>query len=338
MVRTRVLTFIGALLSLVMVFSMLTVTPVHAAIKKNVPAEVNKVLSEINKFRKSKGLKPVKVNTTISGMSAAWSAKMADSGKFSHNPNYARDKRVNQNWKRAGEIIAYNGGSPSGLVKQWINSPPHNKIMSTASHNVVGIGLAYNKSGKRIYGTVNFYTYSKLPKNTYTSFPTPKPKYSTKGAIGNYYKKYKKTTGAPTSNQKTLTKPSGAVQYFKNGRVYWSKSTGARFVKGAILTAYKKQNTHRSSIGYPSSGQIKTKTATYQKFQKGRIVWSSKTGAKTVKGAILTRWVKAGGTGSKVGIPTGNQYKSGKNIRQNFTKGYMTYNKKSGTKIYYKKK
>lgn len=144
----------------------------YAAGNKNIPAQVNELLGYINNFRTNKGLKKVQINVNISKVSLDWSAYMADKNYFEHNPNYHKDSRVDQGWRKAGEIIAYNGGSVVGLFNQWVNSPGHNKIMSDGDYNIVGIGLATNSNG-RLYGTVNFFRYDKTIAGTYNQYPTP---------------------------------------------------------------------------------------------------------------------------------------------------------------------
>lgn len=230
-----------------------------------------------------------------------------------------------------------------------------------------------------------------------TAKPTT-PKYVTKGAIGTFYKKNSKMTGAPTGNEKKISKPAGSYQWFKNGKVYYSKKTGAHFIKsGTFNNAYKAVKYEKGSLGYPTSEIKKFKYrsgGTYQNFEKGMITYSKQTGAQVMtttmlnkwkslgweksvaklptkamkcglkdggcyqqfeggklhwskksgvhftkdKAAIQNAWIKAKGTSGKLGYPTTEEFKSGSKLRQNFTGGYITWDKKSGAKIYYSKK
>lgn len=344
MTKTRLTTLLAIILSLAFTITLaVTPTAAHAVDRKNVPSEVNQLLNKINTLRAKKKLPKVKINLDASKVALDWSTKMAGGGRFDHNPKYTTDKRIDQNWWGAAENIAY-AGSVTGLYNAWLNSRPHYLNMVEKQYNVVGIGIARSRHGT-VYGTVAFYTYDGYPKNTYTSYPTPKPapKYTTKGAIGKYYAKHKKVTGAPTSNEKKVTKPNGYYQSFKNGTVYYySSKTGAHLSKnGAIRTAYKKTKYEKGVLGFPTTDEKAfkyKKGAKYQSYQKGMITYSSKTGARVLKGSFQSKWKKLGWEKSKLGLPTGNEYKSGSYIKQKFEKGHMAYSKKTGVKVNYTKK
>ena len=43
----------------------------------------------------------------------------------------------------------------------------------------------------------------------------------------------------------------GAMNRFQGGHVYWSRDTGAHWVIGSILTAYRAQGYQAGALGYP---------------------------------------------------------------------------------------
>ena len=135
-------------------------------------AQVQQVFDGINAFRKSKGLKPVRFYVNAAKVSQDWSTRMANTGVFEHNPDYGYDPRVagRTAW---GEIIAARDDRRGqGLVQQWIDSPPHNKIMSDPNYTVIGVGIAFSdeRGGRyEMYGTANFFRYSSEPTGTYSS-------------------------------------------------------------------------------------------------------------------------------------------------------------------------
>ncbi|WP_139186714.1 FG-GAP-like repeat-containing protein [Arthrobacter crystallopoietes] len=145
--------------------------------------QVQQVFDGINKFRASKGLKPVKFYVSGSKVSQDWSTHMAANDWFDHNPQYSLDKRT-PGWNAAGEIIAARWDrNGQGLVDQWIKSPPHNAAMSNPAFNVIGVGVAFTDGDYRthpdrysMYGTVNLYGYSTTPSGVYSS---PNAYYST---------------------------------------------------------------------------------------------------------------------------------------------------------------
>jgi hypothetical protein len=91
--------------------------------------------------------------------------------------------------------------------------------------------------------------------------------------------------GLPTSDE-TSAPNGGRVSHFQGGDVYWSASTGANVVYGAIFQEYKRLGGAGSFLGLPSSDEMSGGVGSrVSYFQHGAIVWSSQTGAITVKGS-----------------------------------------------------
>jgi len=108
--------------------------------------------------------------------------------------------------------------------------------------------------------------------------------------------------------------------------------------KGAIATYYKK---NKVKTGAPKANETSTKAATKtvgkkQSFSHGGVYSSSKTGTHLNKGAIKTAYAKVKYEKGKLGFPTSDEFKSGGKIKQNFQKGYITYTKSQGAKVYTK--
>lgn len=168
--------------------------------------------------------------------------------------------------------------------------------------------------------------------------PTTPPKTTivTKGKIGEFYKKNKSMTGAPTANEKKISSPSGYYQWFKNGKVYYSSKTGAHFVKsGTFNNAYKSVKYEKGSLGYPTSEIKKFKYrsgASYQNFQKGMITYHKKTGAQVMTSTMMKKWKSLGWERSIGKLPTSSMkcglVKDG--CYQNFEVGKQYWTKKTG--------
>lgn len=336
----RIIALMTALFALVAGSFIISPTPkASAATGKNNTAEVNEMLDLLNEFRQDKGLSKVKVDIQISQVSVDWSAKMADTGDFKHNPNYASDSRIPAGKRAWGEIVAWNSmGDVEFLFNQWVKSAPHNAIMSNGAYNTVGIGLAYNSKGA-IYGTINFYKYDKALSTSYSTYPGKTVNgYVLKGNIGNYYTKNSAKTGKPLMNERKLSNPSGVYQKFEKGTVYWSSGNGTHLVKGGIKNGYKRAGYEKGSLGFPIGDEVQFKYAKgkyYQKFENGMITWSSSTQGHELKGGILSKWKSLGWERSKLGLPTSAEYKSGGKTRQNFENGYITWTSKERAKVYY---
>lgn len=128
----------------------------------------------INAFRASKGLAPLTFSVPISAISQKWSNTMAETDTFYHNPDFTTG--APEGHASYSEIIAARWDrSGQGLVNQWIDSAPHNAIMSLPDMTTVGIGVAYTDGNYSTpdryatYGTANLFKYNGVPSNTYTS-------------------------------------------------------------------------------------------------------------------------------------------------------------------------
>jgi uncharacterized protein with LGFP repeats len=91
---------------------------------------------------------------------------------------------------------------------------------------------------------------------------------------------------------------------FAGGSIYWSPSTGARMVRGALLQRYVAAG-GSASLGFPvaDDGGTADGTGALVRLQGGVVYWSAKTGAHDVRGAILERWLADGGPAGPLGFP-----------------------------------
>jgi stage II sporulation protein D len=69
----------------------------------------------------------------------------------------------------------------------------------------------------------------------------------------------------------------GAAQSFAHGTIFWSRSTGARELYGAILGAYRAADGPRSALGLPTTPNRTTDTGQRADFEHGWITWNSTT-------------------------------------------------------------
>ena len=99
--------------------------------------------------------------------------------------------------------------------------------------------------------------------------------------------------GLPTSGELAGRSPGSRLNIFQNGRIYWSLSTGAWDVYGAILGQYLSLGAESSRLGLPITGETSWPDGRSNAFQGGRIIWNSTTGAVTVRydTMIMTGWL-----------------------------------------------
>ncbi|MCF6746766.1 hypothetical protein E9529_21435, partial [Blastococcus sp. KM273128] len=78
----------------------------------------------------------------------------------------------------------------------------------------------------------------------------------------------------------------GSFSLFTGGAIYWSPSTGAHFVKGAIYDTWAKSGYETGVLGFPVRNETNVRGGSFSLFTGGAIYWSPSTGAHFVKGAI----------------------------------------------------
>ena len=108
-------------------------------------------------------------------------------------------------------------------------------------------------------------------------------------------------------------KNNGSYQQFQIGKIYWSPSTGAHSVSGAIGDKWLQNGAEHALIGYPTSGEVRglKNNGSYQQFQIGKIYWSPSTGAHSVSGGIGDYWKTNGAEKGTLGYPVGAEKSDG---------------------------
>lgn len=152
------------------------------------------IFQDINNYRASLGLKPVKFSSKISEIAQKEATRGATSGDINHSMDFTTNPKAGR-WQTSGEISAESGKRDAHrFFRLWKNSSEHDAIMKGKDFDVVGIGLhsVVDRDGFLSYvATVDFYGYgsnhpgtvdfkdspsgSVNPSNT----PAPKPSTST---------------------------------------------------------------------------------------------------------------------------------------------------------------
>ena len=112
--------------------------------------------------------------------------------------------------------------------------------------------------------------------------------------------------GYPTTGEIALARGGGRYQAFQGGTIYWSPTTGAHVVFGAIAGTWGRHGWENGFLGYPTTGEIALARGggRYQAFQGGSIYWSPATGAHPVAGAIAGTWAAHRWEAGFLGYPT----------------------------------
>lgn len=138
--------------------------------------------------------------------------------------------------------------------------------------------------------------------------------------------------GFPLTDELPTTRPGGRYNEFEGGTIVWSPGTGAQVVMGAIRTKWGEYGGDWGPLGFPTSSESPTPRVfgRFNTFQVGAIYWSPSSGAHAIYGAIHTRWAQLGWENSYLGFPTSEEYGVPNGRRQNFQKGYIVWDSRTG--------
>jgi M6 family metalloprotease-like protein len=158
--------------------------------------------------------------------------------------------------------------------------------------------------------------------------------YEVHGAIRDKWDNLRKNglfLGYPLSDETRTLDGIGRFSLFQNGIIFWTPSTGAHEVHGAIRDKWASLGWERSELGYPLTDEMRTPDGIgrYNHFQGGSIYWTPSTGAHEVRGLICERWASLGWERSFLGYPLTDETPT-----PGFS-GYGRFNQFQGGYIYY---
>ena len=121
--------------------------------------------------------------------------------------------------------------------------------------------------------------------------------------------------GYPITDETGTPDGVGRFNHFSNsGSIYWTPSTGAWSIHGAIRDKWASLGWERSPLGYPTSDELGTAdgatryntfSSTGANLNDGAIYFAFATGkAFSVRGAIYAHWISLGGEAGVLGYPT----------------------------------
>jgi uncharacterized protein with LGFP repeats len=88
--------------------------------------------------------------------------------------------------------------------------------------------------------------------------------------------------GYPLSDEYTGLIRDGHYQVFQSGSIYWSPTTGAHMVTGAIRDRWASMGAENGSLGYPIADPASDGSGTVQRFEKGTLKLDPGTGVVTL--------------------------------------------------------
>ena len=107
------------------------------------------------------------------------------------------------------------------------------------------------------------------------------------------------------SPEKANSDKRGRVARYQGGNIYWTSTTGAHEVHGAILTEFANQAGVNGVLKYPTSDTLTTsdKKARYSNFENGRIYYRGSAGTFTVPKPYFAKHESIGGVHGILGYP-----------------------------------
>jgi PKD repeat protein len=88
--------------------------------------------------------------------------------------------------------------------------------------------------------------------------------------------------------------PDGRARDYQRSRMYWSPTTGAKFVLGGIYVRYTRTGAH-AAWGFPTTDEFAIAGGAASYFQRANIYWTQATGAHEVHGSIRKKYLALGG-------------------------------------------
>lgn len=81
----------------------------------------------------------------------------------------------------------------------------------------------------------------------------------------------------PTTDELTCPDGIGKYNHFEGGSIYWTPSTGAHDIRGAIKSHWASLGYEKSSLGYPTSDEYDVSEGKRNNFQGGALIWNKST-------------------------------------------------------------
>jgi hypothetical protein len=142
--------------------------------------------------------------------------------------------------------------------------------------------------------------------------------------------------GYPVTDETGTPDGIGRFNHFANsGSIYWTPSTGAWSIHGAIRAKWASLGWERSFLGYPVTDETGTPDGIgrFNHFSSnhslshvnGSIYWTPSTGAWSIHGAIRAEWASLGWERSCLGYPASDEFAISGGRQSNLQHGFITW-------------
>ena len=113
----------------------------------------NDILTLVNEHRQSLGLTSLNTLNVISSVADSHTDYMIETGSVSHDNFSMRAEALTSNAKAksVAENVAYGYGTAEGVVRGWLNSDGHRKIIESPNYTHFGISTESNCDGRNYF-------------------------------------------------------------------------------------------------------------------------------------------------------------------------------------------
>lgn len=112
-----------------------------------------RVQRQINRVRANRGLPRLRFQRCTDRLAERWSRHLASTDRFYHRSMRQVLRRCNAVY--AGETLGRGAITPRRLVKMWLRSPGHRKILVSPKPRRIGVGAVRDAHGRWVT-TANF--------------------------------------------------------------------------------------------------------------------------------------------------------------------------------------
>lgn len=108
--------------------------------------------------------------------------------------------------------------------------------------------------------------------------------------------------------------------------IIWNGNVGAHAVYGSIRDAWHATGAEGGALGAPTSDEFAGRVDTrVQRYERGLIIWSLRTGARNVRGALLDEYARHGWEGGDLGAPISDEWRYDGGFGQDFENGRVLF-------------
>ncbi|MGY2080220.1 N-acetylmuramoyl-L-alanine amidase [Modestobacter sp. SYSU DS0657] len=127
--------------------------------------------------------------------------------------------------------------------------------------------------------------------------------------------------GAPVTDHLPTPARDGYYAWFQSGAIYWTPSTGSKWVRGWVGDRWAALGREAGVLGFPTSEEKPAVGGVFQEFQRGVVYSSASTGAHEVHGWVLDKWTALGRERGVLGYPTSDEIATSVGAYNTFTGG-----------------